>query len=239
MPDWYIDDDGDEVLIDDDGNAVGYIAMAPDGAMVLTDGVQVLAASTPDGQQLDHSEYHLGDNTDDTGTDELDTRIAALEQQQQLEYEQTMENARAAGHAQYQAGRDHDAVVRDVEAQTASLGNMIGRTLTTSEARRIAEVVGNEVAAGREPDVFTAVNQLEAEGRGLTDIGSVQGKIDLATAYVDEARNTAQGREADDNRARAAEHYDLSTTNGKTDAVLDQLAGHDFTGRTYDSRELE
>src|SRR3989442_775129 len=65
--DSYLTDDGQEVLVDDNGEALGFLTQAPDGATILHDGQgTVLGASDPStGEAIDPENYQMGDTSEE------------------------------------------------------------------------------------------------------------------------------------------------------------------------------
>jgi hypothetical protein len=240
MANSYIDEDGDEILVDDQGQPLGYIAQAADGAMVLVNGDQILAAATPDGQVLDHTQYQVDvdDGTNQQG-DHLDARIAQLEAQQQQAATFAEQFNIASAYETAQAQREADeAQLRDIGMQLEHVEGQLGRQLTTREVRQVSEQLRNDLDAGRGLDLPQAIHRLHSYG-DIHDVDTPQGRVAFATERMAEVNNQRAGREPDDN-GRHAEHYDINDHQGRVDYALDRMAGHDDApSRAYDSRDLD
>jgi hypothetical protein len=225
------------------GDYLGDIHTAEDGIMVLVDPAgQVRAASTADGQVVDHTPYEVETGSDQQAA-ELQAQIdwlenqMAQEQQQQQPYHQQM-NVPTAEERHQADAEAQQAFENDITMQLEYAEQHLGRALTHREIRQVSEQARNDLDAGRGMDLPRAVERLTETGH-IGDTSTVQGKIDYATELVNETRNEAAGRERDDHRTRTAEFYDTTTIDGKTNATLDRLSGYDDVDeRTYNGDEL-
>ena len=191
---------------------------------------EVIAAVDADLNALDPTDYAVGDEPD--VADELAARMAASEQRL-AEME-----AQPQDYSVELPEPWEDRAVDAMSRQREYIQNALGRPTTMGEDARLADYALRDAeVSGELPDLLQAASRLGGEGRPpLHDLDTHDGRTDYATERLREL-----GGEVDEwgQQARRAEEYDTSTHQGRVDAAVDALHGHDTAGMTYDGGDYE
>lgn len=225
-----------EAFHDDSGEHVGYFAEADDGAIIAADlDGQIRGAVAPDGTQLDPAGYEIADPEparSQPSAAEIDALVQA-EAAQQAAGARAWQQAQETATAQADLQRMQTDVIQQVE----SLQAQIGRQLTMAEMRNIGERLSQWMDAGRVPDAFMAVEQLEAEGKPLLDLDNARERQQWMSERLVEKQRVERGEDISEPPGPSKDKYDLSNHQDRVAMVMDKLDGHDTEGRTFDSRD--
>jgi len=224
-----------EPILDDQGEQLGWIIQADDGALleVDLDGTIVAANDPETDEPLDHEVYRWADQEPDP-FEVYDQRLEALEEYATRPVEvPEMQVTRGLEQA------DVQRIDADLHRQADHLEALLGRSLTLAEKRRIATEVANQIDAGEmRPDVLYAASQLGDRGQGLRDLDHPNAMTAHANRVAhmverleDEGRYRANAEGTDDLRDEAGPPrrttYDLDDVRGgqRLDWMVDQLEG--------------
>ena len=193
-----------EPIVDEDGQTVGYMAEAEDGAIVGIDldGLILAAVHPETGEPLDASEYELAGEDEEPSEqdwiDDYDQRITELEEHAEepvrFSYERVPDEL------------DEARLADDLDAQLNYMQRMLGRPLLLDEKRRLAELAADDVDAGdARPDLLDAAARAGDMGEPLLDLDSGHRGRDheartafMAQRISDQDRYTAAEQGADD-----------------------------------------
>jgi hypothetical protein len=205
-----------ELMYDDEGQPIGYVAEAPDGVMILHDGQgQIVAAATPDGAPVDPGDYEFGE-PDEQGD----------------------------ASPSYDEHPDYQAVAPEIDwnelgHQLNDAQRVLGRQMTRAEQAAASANLERQANRGEEINLADALNVAYETGQAEhLDMGTSQGK----TAYIvdrlegEEAAANALGTSANAPDPERVE-YDPGTTDGKVASIMAKLDGIEAVPVTPDSGE--
>lgn len=233
-----------EPLYNDDGELVGYLAEADDGALVVfdTEAETIIAAQDPHtGDWLDPAGYEIETEQPDgyTALDErLDRIEAAVNEPRPMQ-----EVMVTRGMEQADVGR----LEEDMRVQADHLEAALGRPLLVEERRRIAHQVYTDVEAGdARPDLYDAAHK----SGGLLDLdGGTRGQNHearvefMAQRMRDNERVTNAAVGLDDltysEPPATADFYDLDNRAERQAFMSDRLRGATDAGSAYSSSDPE
>jgi hypothetical protein len=142
------------------------------------------------------------------------------------------EHAAEADAAEAQAA--HDQQLKDIVLQLGEAEAQIGRPLTGQEVRAVSEKLWDYGQVDREPDVYAALEQLEAEGRPLIATDDHSGRVKLMMSLTEDRDAREQGVDPYDILTPpepSREFYDMSTNDGRTAWMVDRKGGADVDER--------
>lgn len=226
--------DGRHFLQGDDGNILGEMFEAEDGAHVVVDvdtGTILGAADPSTGQAVDHSRYEL-----DTAAPAHQPNPDVVEARALLAQLEQFEAQRAAAGARDQAEarqRQFVATTDDAVQQLDALERRLGRTLLASEVEHMATYTGTSIDNGRRMDLNEAFERAQADrpshartwaGDDATDDERRGARQRSALERFEESRNVAHGREATAPR-EARTSYDVSRHEDRAQLIADRVEG--------------
>lgn len=212
-----------EPFYDDDGELVGYLHLADDNALVLSDlDGTILSAITPDGQPLDHTEYGYGD-------DPRGDYVPQEPEQEAIQFEIPQPEPDPIPWTELGHQKD------DLEKQ-------LGRGLTTTESAAITRNVLRQLDNGAHVNVHDALEHAWSTGDApIVDLSTHDGKVTYVMDQLQRQHDERDGLEIGDPPARQADYYDMSTTEGKTQYLQDRASGalsaEEAPEHMYDSRD--
>jgi hypothetical protein len=203
-----------ELMYDDEGQPIGYVAQAPDGNLILHDGEGVIvAAATPDGEPVDPDAYEFGE------PDEPEQSEPA-------------------------ADPDYQAIAPEIDwselgHQLNDAQRVLGRQMTRAEQVAAAANLERQANRGEEINLADALRDAYTTGAAeRLDLGTTHGK----TSYIvdrlegEEAAANALGTSANAPDPERVE-YDPGTRDGKVAMVMAGLDGVPAVPVTPDSGE--
>lgn len=212
-------DEDDDVLYDDDGEPVGHLAEAEDGATVLIDfDGDIIAAIAPDGTELDPSGYE----------------VEGADFNQSLAEENFYDNAQTIEPEESDMSREeHEAAVRaEVDFQMNQLQAELGRPITVSEAQRMFPALDRQMQTTGRIDVADAAMDLMIAGKPLGDLDSREARVQFqCDRLADLDGKTLNPREP--------QAFDLDNRQQRVAAMTAAVEGTNVEGdQVYDSGEM-
>jgi hypothetical protein len=209
-----------EPIYGDDGQLLGVLAEADDGAVVSVDlEGRVLAAYDPStGEQLDPDAYELdqGDEDVDPRIAEYDARLADLEQRAS----EPMPMAPYVSDAEFE-----EAVANDLDGQLESLETMRGHALTRSELRAVMGRVREDIDAGRPVNVYAALERADMEGQPIADLDDRQQRHAWIAERLQDQERDQRDQDLDEPDPPATEWADLDNGDERRAWIADRMAG--------------
>ena len=238
-------EDAFEPTVDEDGEHIGWIAEAEDGALVSLDldGGVVGAMDVETGESLDPAGYEVVNTGAGEPYPELEQRLEQLEQ-------------RVAEPVEFQYERVNDEIDQgrldnDLANQADYLERALDRPLTLAERRRIAGEAFNDLDAGDvRPDLLAAAARLGDVGEPLRDLDDEhRGRAHearvahMAERLQDRERIADAEDDGDDSRdtepPATQDFYDLDSREQRLDFYADRLRGVTDPDATYSSSDYE
>jgi hypothetical protein len=207
-----------DVFYGDDGEPVGHLLAADDGNQVLVafDGETVLAAATPDGEQLDPSGYTIDDGSDDVVSDpRIDQLYEWAQQQDQLREQQQIEPQQdEVGWWQEISDQKHD-----VEAR-------LGRSLTLAESEAIAHHVTRQERRGETVDMAGALEDSWRTGAAQPlNLDDHSDRVSYMTENLQRSEREARGEDLSEPEPPSREFYDMNSREERQAWQIDRLEG--------------
>jgi hypothetical protein len=227
-----------EPVYADDGTFLGTQVPIEDGGWALVDEAgEVIAACDEDLNELDPDDFAFEDPSLSPEDEQL------LEAHQRLdELEARLDQPLPEPVVELPDAWDERAVAA-MNRQREHIAHALGRPTTQGEDARLAEYALRDAEAGGElPDLLQANSRLQAEGRpGLYDLDA-EGRAghEQRTAYATERLRQEAGEiDHTGQEARRDEIYDMDSHQGRVDAAVDALQGHETDGLTYNSSDYQ
>jgi len=133
----------------------------------------------------------------------------------------------------------HDTQSADLMSQVDAVQRQLGRVLTGKELRALAPEIAEQVNAEREPNVYDAIGQIQAEGQSWADLGTRQGRVEHMLNLAEDAKREQAGVDLLGPPAASSEAYDLNDRDDRVAWMTDKMAGADVDGREYRSGSEE